>query len=264
MSPVESWVRFVLKRKFQQAAQTTIAKQETHARPGCAFWKNIEKNQKFLSELFCYSLDSVIFCSSRVCYHAHLFTLMVDFVGRFVARFLVSILVACLLACRLEAGQAAPDANSHRLDSTLLNPDFERAKEMLQRGALDEALTAAQGGLKRSPRSVDGLNLLGMIFHQLKRYEESEEVLQKALKINSHSTATLNNLAINFISQEKVDQAERTLRESLRITPQDRSANYNLGLLLLSQKKPKEAILALQCVRPADSSVLLNLVQAQL
>ena len=213
---------------------------------------------------FVYSLDSAVFYSSRVCYHAHLFTLMVDFLGRFMARFLVSILVACLLVCPVEAGQAAPDAHSHQLDSSLLNADFERAKEMLQRGALDGALTAAQAGLKRSPRSVDGLNLLGMILYQQKRYGESGEVLQNALKINSRSTATLNNLAINFVSQGKVDQAERTFRETLRIAPQDRSANFNLGLLLLSQKKPKEAILALQRVHPADSSVLLNLVQAQL
>jgi len=205
-----------------------------------------------------------IFYSSRVCYHAHLFTLVVDFLGRFMARFLVSILVACFLGCPVEAGQAAPDARSHRPDSSLLNADFERAREMLQRGALDDALTAAQAGLERSPRSVDGLNLLGMILYQQKRYGESEEVLQNALKINSRSTATLNNLAINFVSQGKVDQAERTFRETLRIAPQDRSANFNLGLLLLSQKKPKEAILALQRVRPADSSVLLNLVQAQL
>src|SRR5882724_5180973 len=180
------------------------------------------------------------------------------------ARFLVSILVACFLGCPVEAGQAAPDARSHRPDSSLLNADFERAREMLQRGSLDEALTAAQAGLERSPRSVDGLNLLGMILYQLQRYGESEEALQNALKINSRSTATLNNLAINFVSQGKVDQAERTFRETLRIAPQDRSANFNLGLLLLSQKKPKEAILALQRVHPADSSVLLNLVQAQL
>jgi tetratricopeptide (TPR) repeat protein len=199
---------------------------------------------------------------SRVCYHAHLFTLVVDFLGQFMARFLVSILVACFLACPVEAGQAAADG--HQLGSSSLNPDFERAKEMVQRGDLDEALTAAQAGLKSSPRNVDGLNLLGMILHQLKRYVESEEVLQKALKVNPRSTATLNNLAINFISQEKFDQAERTFREILRITPQDRSANYNLGLLLLSQKKPKDAILALQRVRPADSSVLLNLAQGQL
>jgi len=222
----------------------------------------MEKNYKVLIELFSYSLDSAIFYSSRVCYHAHLFTLMVDFLGRFMARFLVSILVACFLVCPVEAGQAALDA--HSLESSSRNVDFVRAREMFQRGALDDALTAAQAGLKRSPRSVDGLNLLGMILHQLKRHAESEEVLQKALKINPYSLATLNNLAITFVSEGKVDQAERTFREILRITPQDRSANYNLGLLLLSQKKPEESILALQRVRPADSSVLLNLVQAQL
>src|SRR5258708_12105540 len=137
----------------------------------------MEKNYKVLIELFSYSLDSAIFYSSRVCYHAHLFTLMVDFLGRFMARFLVSILVACFLVCPVEAGQAAPDA--HRLDSSSRNADFVRAREMFQRGALDDALTAAQAGLKRSPRGVDGLNLPGMIFHHLKRHAESEEVLQK-------------------------------------------------------------------------------------
>jgi tetratricopeptide (TPR) repeat protein len=179
------------------------------------------------------------------------------------ARFLVSILVACFLVCPVEVGQVAPGARSRQLDSSSRNADFVRAREMYQRGALDDALTAAQAGLVRSPRSVDGLNLLGMILHVQKRYAESEEVLQKALKINPYFLATLNNLAINFVSQGKVDQAERTFREILRITPQDRSVNYNLGLLLLSQKKPKEAILALQRVHPADSSVLLNVVQAQ-
>jgi len=66
------------------------------------------------------------------------------------ARFLVSILVACFLLCPVKAEQAAPDAHSRRLDSSPMNADFERAKELLQRGALDEALTAAQAGLARS------------------------------------------------------------------------------------------------------------------
>jgi len=178
-------------------------------------------------------------------------------------RFLTTVLVASLLVCPVKAQQTTANAHSHQHDSSA-NADFLRAKEMLQRGALDEALTAAQAGLERSPRSVDGLNLLGMILYQQKKYAESEQVLQKALKIDPRSTATLNNLAINFVSQEQFAQAERTFREILRITPLDRSANYNLGLLLLSQKKAKEAIVALQHVRPADSSVLLNLVQAQL
>jgi len=176
----------------------------------------------------------------------------VRFIGLLMKRFLCAILTVCLSFCWLPAQSASPDA------------DFERAQELLRRGNLNQARLAVQDGLERAPRSVDGLNLLGMILHQQKQYAESEAVLEKALKINPHSAATLNNLAISFVAQGKLDQASRTFREIVRISPQDRSANYNLGLLLLAQRKPKEAILALQRVHPADSGVLLNLVQARL
>jgi tetratricopeptide (TPR) repeat protein len=180
-------------------------------------------------------------------------------------RFIPWVLVACLFACSAQAQQSAPSRQSNGGASTSNHdPQFERAKQLFQKGALDEALATTNQGLSHTPNSLDGLNLLGMILFQQRNFGQSEAALQRALKIDPRSTATLNNLAICFVTQQKFDPAERTFRNILAIEPQNRSANYNFGLLLLARQRPREAVLALQRVRPADPSVRVSLVEALL
>ena len=162
----------------------------------------------------------------------------------------------------MPAHARAPQRSKVAQSTQAAIPDFEQAKESFRLGSLDDALAAVQRGLARSPSNVDGLNLLGMIYHQQQRYAESVTVLQKALRIEPRSLQTLNNLAIAYSAQQKLYLAEQTLRKILLLQPRNRMANYNLGLILLAQHKPKEAILALQRVKPPDGSTLLNLTQA--
>jgi Flp pilus assembly protein TadD len=140
--------------------------------------------------------------------------------------------------------------------------DFEQAHNLFHQGSLDEALTAVQHSLARSPHSVDALNLLGLIYHQQQRYGESVATFQKALEFNPRSVETLNNLATSYATQQKLDLAEQTFRQTLRLEPRNRTANYNLGLILLAAHKPKQAIKALEFVQPPDSGTLLNLTKA--
>jgi tetratricopeptide (TPR) repeat protein len=142
--------------------------------------------------------------------------------------------------------------------------DFDRAKNLFREGSLDEALTAVQSSLTRSPDNVDALNLLGMIYHQQQRYAESVQTFQKALEFNPRSVEALNNLATSYATQQKLDLAEQVFRRTLRLEPRNRTANYNLGLILLAAHKPIEAIKALELVQPPDPSALLNLVKAYL
>jgi tetratricopeptide (TPR) repeat protein len=138
---------------------------------------------------------------------------------------------------------------------------FAQATELLHRGSLDEALSTVQRGLAQSPTSVAGLNLLGMIYHQQRRYPEAVAALQKALEIEPGSLKTLNNLAISYTAEQQLDLAEETLQMVVRLQPTSATANYNLGIILLSRHKPKVAIAALQRVHPTDGSTLLNLAQ---
>jgi tetratricopeptide (TPR) repeat protein len=142
--------------------------------------------------------------------------------------------------------------------------DFEEAKELLQKGLLDEAGVAARRGLDRSPKSVVGLNLLGVIYQHQGKDAEAIPQFEQALAIKPDSVDTLNNLATSYAAQKRTALAEQMFRKSLRLKPEDATANYNLALLLLDRNKAKESIPCLLRVRHPDVATRLNLVRAYL
>jgi len=142
-------------------------------------------------------------------------------------RFLLCVTVSALLVVAVRS-QAKPAQASARTSSTPAIVEFEQARALLAEGSIELALAAVQRGLRASPRSVDGLNLLGMIHHRQDRHEA----------------------------------AVRAFRAALRLDPQNSTANYNLGLLLLAARRPREAIAALQRVTPPDAGTLLSLTEA--
>lgn len=142
--------------------------------------------------------------------------------------------------------------------------DFEQGKQLLAQGLWDQAISAVQRGLASSPHNLEGLNLLGVIYHQQGKYDEAAAVFHEALAIDPRSIDTLNNLGTSYAAQNKTDAAEQMFRKVLELQPKNGTANYNLGLLLLAQNKPKEAIVYLTRVASPDEAVRLNLVRAYL
>ncbi|HXJ92555.1 MAG TPA: tetratricopeptide repeat protein [Terriglobia bacterium] len=154
----------------------------------------------------------------------------------------------------LPCGQAAPAAPAEQY--------FAEAETLLHQGDTEQALAAAQAGLKLAPRSVTGLNLLGLIDGQKKDFAAAVSAFQAALKIDPHSAVTHTNLGNSYFEQHKLDLAEKEFQATLREHPDDREANYNLGSLLLVKKEPKLAIPYFSRVKPQDAQVLFNLSQA--
>ena len=142
--------------------------------------------------------------------------------------------------------------------------DFEETKELLERGLLEEAAAAAKRGLNRAPGSVEGLNLLGVVYHRQGKYDQAIRVFEGALSINPRSVNIFNNLATGYAAQNKADLAEKMFRKSLLLAPENPTANYNLGVLLLERNQPKESILHLRRIRHPDVSARLGLVRAYL
>jgi tetratricopeptide (TPR) repeat protein len=140
---------------------------------------------------------------------------------------------------------------------------FDEARRLLQGGYGDSALASVQQGLKVAPRSVEGLNLLGLIYLQKHDSTHAVTAFEDALKVDPRSTETHNNLGNVYYAQQKLDLAEQEFQKTLHYEPANRDANYNLGLVLLAKRDPKSAITYLHRVRPADDpGVLFNLAQA--
>jgi len=180
--------------------------------------------------------------------------------------FRLAVYRVCLLVVFLEPTRvwALEQSETAAQPATAVSRDFEQAKILLGQGSVEDALSAVDRGLERMPRSVDGLNLLGMIYHQQQRYAESEAAFKKALSVDPRSVETLNNLAISYTTQKKFELAERTFRRSLLLSRADRAAIYNLSQVLLAIDKPKEAIAELRRLSPADAGTRLMLLQAYL
>src|SRR5580704_2378093 len=106
-----------------------------------------------------------------------------------------SLLIAALLiravTC-LSAG--APQTAGQPASAAAAHDQFTEAQQLLQKGDADSALAAVQAGLKLAPRSVEGLNLLGVIYGHKRDFARGVAAFEAALKIDPHSSVTHTNL----------------------------------------------------------------------
>jgi tetratricopeptide (TPR) repeat protein len=153
---------------------------------------------------------------------------------------------------------AAPSASS----AADIREHFAEAQKLLRQGDADAALAAAQAGLKLAPRSVEGLNLLAVIYRQKHDFASAVATLESALKLDPHLAVTHTNLGNVYYEEHRIDLAEWEFQATLRDHPNDREANFNLGSLLLAKKQPRLAIIYFSRVKPPDPQVLFNLSQA--
>lgn len=178
------------------------------------------------------------------------------------------LVAACIVAvlgfwgAALLAEERAKPGNSQPFAAA--QAEFAEAQKLVQQGLLESARAAVERGLKQDSRSIEGLNLLGIIRGQQKAYDEAAAAFGEALKLNPRSTITHNNLGNLYVAQNKLEEAEKQFRASLALEPRNRDANFNLGLVLVARRHPEKAVAFFRAVEPADTPTLLNLTQAYL
>src|SRR6266550_9276496 len=148
-----------------------------------------------------------------------------------------NLLVTCLLALAVillysnaSSGQQGPVEKNTSRPAAANDPRLQEAQELLSQGRVEEAKQKIQEQLGQNPKSVEGYNMLGILYTGQKDYENALDAFQHALKLNPNSVRTRINLGNIYIAQEKLGSAEKEFREVLRIEPSNSDANYNLGL----------------------------------
>src|SRR6266550_5714707 len=158
---------------------------------------------------------------------------------------LLRIMMSTWLVMSLEIARPhAPEVPGTSPSSTTQDTtsDLEQANNLFRQGSLDEALTAVERSLARSPHNVDALNLLGLIYHREQRYGESVHTFQKALEFDARSVKTLHNLAKAFLRAGSTSRGLATAERLSMRNPKDVKVHFSLGVLLASEQNYGPAI----------------------
>jgi tetratricopeptide (TPR) repeat protein len=175
------------------------------------------------------------------------------------------ILTAIFVIAQGYAAQQSPPSRSRARSSAATAPSpFLEAETLLRQGSINEAKKKIQEQLALNPSSVEGYNLLGIVYSTEKDYANALETFQQALTLDPNSTKTRNNLGNAYVAQGKIEPGEKEFRTVLRLDPANSDAQYNLGLVLMARGLPAEAITHFQKVRPANTATRFNLIRAYL
>jgi len=85
------------------------------------------------------------------------------------------------------------------------------------------------------------LNLRGLIFSHLKKYEEALDDYRKILKINASYHHAISNTALIFSTLNQFEKAEKLIKRAIQLKPDDIRYQSNLGFIYLEAKQFQEA-----------------------
>ena len=98
-----------------------------------------------------------------------------------------------------------------------------------QTGRLDESLPAKQKSVELSPQDAEAHNNLGNTLQELGRLEEAEASLRQAIALKPGYAEAHNNLGHTFQELGSLNEAEASLRQAITLKPDYAEAHNNLG-----------------------------------
>jgi tetratricopeptide (TPR) repeat protein len=176
---------------------------------------------------------------------------------------LIVILIS-LISAACAQPQASVRTTSKARQSSKAPSPFREAETLLNQGSVEEARKKILQQLQLHPSSVDGYNLLGIVYSGEKDYANAFAAFEHALKLDPNSVRTRNNLGNLYVTQQKFDLAEKEFRRVVQMDPANRDGNYNLGLVLMAKGSATAAIASFERVRPQNVETRFNLIHAYL
>ena len=113
-----------------------------------------------------------------------------------------------------------------------------------QQGSFEKARILYEQALMIQPDHFHALQLLGVLFAQIKKYSEAIKFLTKALEINPNHATTHNNKGITLKELNRLDEALLSYDTAIIIKSDYFEAYSNRGNVLQSLKRFEEALLS--------------------
>lgn len=129
---------------------------------------------------------------------------------------------------------------------------FNRGVELQRNGDLERARLAYEEALKLSPKRVDALSNLGLVYLNLGAHDKAIERLSQALAIKSDLHMVRLALAFAHFRTGQFGAAEREVARVVVADPQNPKALHLLGLSLLKLDRIPEGVSTLEAALQAD------------
>ena len=117
------------------------------------------------------------------------------------------------------------------------------AKKYKSLNQMEQAKEALKLYLEQKPNSGRGLLQMGLIYYDLKQWDEALKYLNRAFKFNKLWKPEILNLqAKAYFRKGNLSKAEKLWYEAIKLTPNNSKLYLNLGSLYFKNKRYKQAV----------------------
>ncbi|MDH3205209.1 MAG: tetratricopeptide repeat protein [Gemmatimonadota bacterium] len=131
----------------------------------------------------------------------------------------------------LPEDEAKVTARDHAATVRPAGEPLARARELVERGRIHEAIELYLGILTVNPSNLKAHNNLGVLLDELKQYEAALEHFVAAERLAPENVEVLANFASTLTSLARYEEAEALLRRAQRLAPDDVLARLGIGVL---------------------------------
>jgi tetratricopeptide (TPR) repeat protein len=118
-----------------------------------------------------------------------------------------------------------------------------KLRDLVVSGKFDEPKTILERLRPTYPENINLLNLLGIIYLNLKHYKEALDCFDSILKLNLDDPSdALNNRAVILLELNRLNEALEGFKKAVSINDKEFSYLLNLGKLLFKMHHPNEAL----------------------
>jgi len=147
-----------------------------------------------------------------------------------------------------------------------LKNEINQMLENYQNGKFDISLNLALSILKKDPKHNLTIKILGSIYEQQDKLDESLKMYQKSLALDNNDPEAHNNLGLVLQKQGKLQEAMLSLKKAIALKPDFIIAIYNLGNTLKEIGNLEDAEINLKrCIelKPNFLEAYINLANTQ-
>ncbi|HFE39399.1 MAG TPA: hypothetical protein ENK06_13475, partial [Gammaproteobacteria bacterium] len=109
-------------------------------------------------------------------------------------------------------------------------------------GETEKSLTAYQCGLKYSANDIPSLNEIGLLFTELKKFDEAEAAFLKAFSLNENNASTCINVSHLYVEKKEVRKAIDFANKALTLEPYRSEPYCNIGTAFIIGNQIPEGI----------------------